>query len=347
MTSTSLPLTLALTLSTSLAVPAQAAAPRLCVFDIVGATGDAANMAKDYVLAMQKTGVSLETQVYTNEQAAADDFKGGKCQALMATAFRTRAFTPYAGSIDSLGATTVLRDGKVDEKASYEVVRKLVQTYASPQAANLMVENGFEVGGLFPFGAAYPVVKDRKLNSVEALAGKRIAAFDHDKAQALMVQRIGAQPVSSDIGKFAQQFNAGQVDMIAAPTLAYKPLELQKGMGAQGGMARFPLMILTYQVVLRPDAFPAGFGEKSRQHWVGEFDRAMQLIRNADAGIPASAWIELSPEQVQRYNAMLRDSRMEIAAKGIYDTRTLKVIKRVRCATNPAQGECSNPSEEG
>jgi len=101
-----------------------------------------------------------------------------------------------------------------------------------------------------------------------------------------MIQRIKAQPVSADINNFATQFNAGSIDMIAAPTLAYKPLELNKGLGAKGGIARFPLMILTYQVVLNPAKFPAGFGEKSRGYWAGQFDRAMALIGNADAGIP-------------------------------------------------------------
>ena len=323
------------------------AAQKVCVFDIVGATGDAYNMAKDYALAMQKEGVSLELKAYTNEAAAADDFRAGQCDALLATAFRTRQFNGVAGAIDSLGSTTVIRDGKIDLAGSYEVVRKVVQTFASPQAAKLMAEGQYEVGGIFPFGAAYPMVKDRGINTVEALAGKKIAAFDHDKAQALMIQRIGAQPVSADISNFATQFNAGSVDMIAAPTLAYKPLELSKGLGTKGGIARFPLMILTYQMVLSPSKFPAGYGEKSRGYWAGEFDRAMSLIRNADAGIPGGVWIDLTPEQARKYNTMLQESRLDIMAKGVYDKQGLKVIKKVRCAVNPAEAECKSANEEG
>ena len=68
------------------------------------------------------------------------------------------------------------------------------------------------------------------------------------------------------------------MNAIAAPTLAYKPLELNKGLGAKGGIARFPLMILTYQVVLNPaksrlasatfqmhanDAEHIGFGQRA------------------------------------------------------------------------------------
>jgi hypothetical protein len=329
----------------TVALSAQAAS--MCVFDIVGAGGDAFNMAKDYAVAMQKNGVSLDLKVYTNEATATDDFRAGKCDGLLATAFRTRQFNGMAGAIDTLGATTVVRDGKIDLPASYEVVRKVVATYASPQAAGLMVEGNYEVGGIFPFGAAYPVVADRANNTVESLAGKKIAAFDHDQAQALMIQRIGGQPVSADISNFSAKFNAGAVDMIAAPTLAYKPLELNKGIGTKGGIARFPLMILTYQVVLNKGQFPAGFGEKSRNHWLSEFDRAMRLIANADASIPATAWIELSAENIKKYNAMLRESRLAIAEKGVYNKAGLKVIKKVRCAANPAEAECSAVGEEG
>jgi hypothetical protein len=103
----------------------------------------------------------------------------------------------------------------------------------------------------------------------------------------------------------------------------------------------------TYQVVLNKGQFPAGFGEKSRNHWLSEFDRAMRLIANADASIPATAWIELSAENIKKYNAMLRESRLAIAEKGVYNKAGLKVIKKVRCAANPAEAECSAVGEEG
>lgn len=331
---------------TAVAVSAQAA-NSMCVFDIIGATGDAFNMAKDYAVAMQKNGVTVELKAYNNEGMAVSDFRAGKCDALMATAFRTREFNGVAGAIDSLGATTVVRDGKVDLPASYEVVRKVIQTFSSAQAAKLMVEGNYEVGGIVPFGAAYPMVNNRAIDSVEALAGKRIAALEYDKAQALMVERVGGKPVAVDINNLSAKFNGGEVDMIAAPTLAYKPLELNKGIGAKGGIARFPLLILTYQVVLNQSKFPAGFGEKSREHWVGEFDRAMKLVQNADASIPAATWMDVSPDHVKKYTNILRESRIAITGQGVYNKQGLKVIKKVRCAANPAEADCSSPSEEG
>jgi hypothetical protein len=322
------------------------AAQKVCVYDLLGASGDLFNMAKDYAVAMQKHGVSIELKGYTDERVATEDFRTGQCDAVIATAFRTRQFNSVAGAIDTLGSTTIVRDGKIDIQASYEVVRKLIQTYSSPAAGKLMVEGNYEIGGITPLGAAYPVVNDRKLNTVEALAGKRIASFDYDKAQAVMIQRIGAQPISADITNFSTKFNNGSVDMIAAPTLAYKPLELYKGIGKNGGIARFPILILTYQVVLNKPKFPEGFGEKSREYWSTQFDRSLQLIKQSDASIPPATWIELSPENSYKYTLMLRESRIDIAQKGLYDKRGLKVIKKIRCNVNPGDPECTTKSEE-
>jgi len=209
-----------------------------------------------------------------------------------------------------------------------------------------MVEGNYEIGGNIPLGAAYPVVNDRKINTVEALAGKRIASFDYDKAQAVMIQRIGAQPISADITNFSTKFNNGSVDMIAAPMLAYKPLELYKGIGKNGAIARFPILILTYQVVLNKTKFTDGFGEHSRQYWLSQFDRALQLIKQADASVPPGTWMDLSPENSYKYTLMLRESRIDIAQKGLYDKRGLKVIKKIRCSVNPGDPECATKSEE-
>ena len=323
-------------------------AQRFCVFDILGAAGDMYSMAKDYAVAMQRHDVDLELKAYNNELRATEAFKNGECEALVATAFRTRQFNAVAASVDSLGSTTILRNGKVDMPATYEVLRRLIQTYAalSPQVTKLMTNGIYEVGGIVPIGAAYPFVNDRKLHSPESLAGKRISAFDYDKAQAAMIQRINAVPVSTDISNFHTKFNAGQLDMMAAPTMAYKPLELQKGMGNKGGVARFPLMIVSYQMIFNRNKFPEGFGEKSREFWMSQFDRTLQVIRTADSTIPPMAWIDIEPEDAVKYTLLLRESRIQLAQQGLYDKRGLKVIKRIRCHVNPSDSECATKSEE-
>ena len=68
----------------------------------------------------------------------------------------------------------------------------------------------------------------------------------------IMVQRVGAQAVLSDISNFAAKFNNGQVDMVGALCLCLtKPLELNKGLGANGVMWNFPVLHVTADLVLR------------------------------------------------------------------------------------------------
>ena len=330
-----------------LSSPAQAA-QKICVYDFIGASGDLFNMARDYALAMQREGVTMELKGFNDEAVALEAYRSGQCDGFMGTAFRTRQFNAVAASIDSLGATTIVRKGNVDMPASYEVMRKLIQTYAapSPQVAKLMTNGEHEVAGIAPAGAAYPFVNERRLKSVEALAGKRIVAFDYDKAQAAMIQRIKAIPVSATISNFHLKFNSGQADMMAAPTIAYLPLELGKGLGSKGAVVRFPLLLVSYQVVIRHDRFPDGFGAKSRTYWAGQFDRVMQLIRRADATIPPSLWEDLDPDDAVKYTLLLRESRIQLTQQGLYDKRGLRVLKRIRCHVNPGDTECETKLEE-
>ena len=321
------------------------AGQKLCVYDLLGSVGDISSMARDYAVAAKAMGADIAVKTYTDERVATEDLLAGQCDAVMATGFRTRQFNPVAASIDSLGASTIIRGDKLDMPGSYNVVHKTIATFASPAAAGLMVRGNYEVGGIIPFGTAYPVVNDRNIKTVEALAGKRIASFDYDKAQAIMIQRIGAQPVSADITNFAGKFNNGSVDFIAAPAMAYRPLELYRGIGTKGAINRFPILILTYQIILNKTKFPEGFGEKSRQYWLGQYDRAIALVNKAEKDIPASTWGELTPDNMIKYTIMLRDSRIAIADQGVYDKTGLKIIKKVRCSINPADSECATNSE--
>ncbi len=318
---------------------------RLCVYDLLGSAGDIYNMAKDYAVAAQKDGVKFVLKGYSDERVATQDFIAGQCDAVFATGLRTRPFNPVAGAMDAFGASTVGRNGKIDIEAGYDVVRKTVQVFASPATAPLMINGHYEVGGIIPFGTAYPFVRDRRINTVEALAGKRIATFDYDKTQALLAQKIGAQPVSADITNFAGKFNNGAVDLIAAPAAAYRPLELYRGLGTAGTIHRFPFVVLTYQLILNKSSFPEGYGAKSRVYWLSQFDRAVALIRKAEKDIPKSAWSEVSDKVLSDYTVLLRESRIAAADQGIYDKQGLKIIKRVRCSINPGDAECSSSSE--
>ena len=338
---------LALASAALMTVAGQASAKNLlCIWDVAGKSGDIYNAAIDYALAMQKSaGVEITLKTYIDERVAVEDFRAGQCDGVMATSFRIKPFNGVSSSMDSIGSTTIVRNNKIDMAGSYEVVRRVIQAFASPGAAKMMVEGNYEVGGIFPLGAAYPIVRDRAWNSVEALSGKKIAAFDYDKAQGTMIQRIGAQPVSVDVTNIGPRFNNGFVDMVTLPAVAYKPLELYKGIGTKGAIGRFPVMITTVQMVFNRSKFPEGYGEKSRNFWLSQFDRAMGLIANAEKGIPAATWDDLPPENVPKYVLMLREARIEIGRQGMYNKQALNIVKRARCSVNAADSECLTKNE--
>lgn len=320
-------------LAASVSVQANAA-NKICVFDVLGAQGDAYGLMKDYALAATKMGAAVDLKAYTDERTAAEDFKAGQCDGVLLTGMRGRQFNKFTGSLDSIGAIP-----------TYAVMEKAIATLANPALAPRMVEGKFEVAGVAPAGAAYLFVKSRSINHVDKLAGKKIAIFDYDKSQAKMVQKVGAQPVSSDISNFGAKFNNGAVDIIAAPAMAYKPLELYKGLGKDGAIVRFPIAQLTFQLFIDKDKFPANFGQASRKYWDGQYSRSMRLINKAEKDVPASVWLDLPANDKEGYVVLLRDARISLTKEGIYDPMMMKMLKKIRCSIESGNAECSTNLE--
>lgn len=336
---------IALTLAGPTSSLADTPAPTLCVWDILGKSGDVYNLVLDHSLHMARLGMPFTLRAYTDERVAAEDYRAGQCAGLVVTGFRARGFNAISGSIDSMGSALVLRDGAVDMAGSYEALRRVIGALFSPQGAKLMREGAHEVGGILPVGAAFPMIRDRQATRIDQLAGQRIGVFDQDKPQGLLIQQLGAQAVSVDIANVATKFNNGMVDMIHLPAITYRPFELAKGMGTRGTVVRVPAMFPTVQLIVQADKLPSGFGEASRQFWLAQFDRQMQTIQRAEASIPPQVWSEVTPKALPVYVEALRQGRLAGAREGYYAKRTLNLLKKARCATNPAQGECLNATE--
>lgn len=314
------------------ATPAQAA--KLCVWDVMGASGDVFTMMKDYSIEAKKWGVNFDLKPYTDEKIAAEDLKAGQCDGVVMTGMRGRQFNPFTGSLDSIGGIP-----------SYKAMGDVIATLAKPGAAKFMSNGNYEVVGIAPMGAAFLFVNDRSINNVSKLSGKKIAVLDYDKAQAKMVQKVGAQPVSSDVTNFAGKFNNGSVDIVGSPAAAFKPLELYKGLGTKGAIVRFPLAQLTIQIIVRKDRIPEGFGAKSRDYMVTRFDQALKMINKAEAEIGKQYWMDLPAADKEKYNIMLRDARISLTQEGIYDKNMMKILKRVRCQLEPSNAECAQNLE--
>lgn len=306
-----------------------------CVFDIIGSQGPIFDIMKDYKLAALNWGVELEMKAYTDEKIAAEDFKAGKCDAVAISGLRGRAFNSFTGTIDSIGSIPTDKHMKV-----------VLQKLASPKLAKYMVNGEYEIAGIAPGGAAYLYTKDRAIDTVGELSGKKIAILEFDKSQSVLVESVGASPVSVSIANVGPMFNNGSVDIIAAPAIAYEALELYKGLGDNGAIVNFALAQITLQIIMRHAEFPEGFGQKSREYVWSQYDRSQELIDASTKSIKPSYWLEIPEEDKVGYREMFRQSRIKLREMGIYDGKMLTFLSKVRCAVNSSLAECTAKDRE-
>jgi hypothetical protein len=323
-----------------LAPLASAQTVSMCVFDVIGANGDVYNMIKDYALEMKAHGVDFQLKPYTDEGVAVGDFNAGQCDAVAATDIRIRPFNRFTGSVGAVGALP-----------TYDDLKTLLATLAQPKAAPLMKQGDYEVLGIVPAGAGYLFVNDRTIDTAGELAGKRIATLDYQKDAIHMVNFVKATVVPSDITNFAGKFNNGSVDLAYAPAFAYQALELYKGIGDKGGIVDYPLAQLTIQIIARNDALSDDLAQQSREVAWGMFPQAMNLITSQEEGIPDDTWIRIPEKDVQGYQEMFRQNRLEMrdgidGAPSVYDPKMLSLLSKIRCASHPEASECTASNRE-
>lgn len=316
----------------------QASKVTVCVFDLQKNAGETYKMMQEWALAAKGWGVEVNLLSQTDEAIIDNDFKAGKCDAAFMTSMRARPYNTFVGSIDSLGGVP-----------SNEVASQVIRYVLSPAAAKKMTTdlkgNKYEVAGVSPIGSAYIFVRDRAIDSIEKASGKKFAVLGHDDAQKIMVQRVGAQAELSDVSNFVNKFNNGQVDMVGAPAYAYKPLEIYKGLGTKGAMFNFPVLHVTADLVLRADKFPAGFGQKSRDWFTKQLPKSMAVVKRLESEIPAKYKMDLKPEDKLKYQKLLREGRMDLTKRGIYDKGMMTILKKARCQADKTNFECSLPGE--
>lgn len=316
----------------------------LCVFDVIGANGDAYNLLKGYVLEMKGLGIDLSMRPYTDEGVALGDFLSGQCDILAATDLRTRRFNRFTGSISGVGAIP-----------TYKELTTVLNTLAGEKAAGLMKSEGYEVLGIMPVGAGYLFVNDRSIDTAGELAGKRMATLEYQQDAIHMVNYVKATVVPSDITNFGGKFNNGMVDACYAPAFAYSALELYKGVGEKGGIIKYPLAQLTIQLIAKDELFDDATAQKSRDLIYGMLDKAMTLIEKNEAAIPADKWVTLNAKDIEGYQEMFRQNRLQLRdgkdsagnkVAQVYDPKMMTLLRKVRCSTTPSAAECTTGDKE-
>ncbi|HHO49713.1 MAG TPA: hypothetical protein ENK18_02310 [Deltaproteobacteria bacterium] len=322
----------------SLLGPATASAETrsLCVFDPAGRSGDYFDLMSKYAIQASTWGVDVEIRPYTDEETAAKDYEAGQCDGVAATGVRLQRFNRFSSSIEAIGGLP-----------DYGLLKQMIRTLSTSAGASAkLTHNGNTTIGFIPVGAVYLFVRDRSIDTVPELAGKRIATLDYDKASVFMVDRIGAIVVPADLGSLGPKFNNGDVDACYVSAPVYEPFELHRGLGTNGGIIRAPLAQATIQVMIRESRFPEGFVEKSRADLLARFDTALNHIQRSEANIPERYWIDIPSDTLQAWDTMFQGVRVALRdQEHAYDGAMLTVMKQLRCAQDSSRSECAENKE--
>ena len=307
---------------------------QVCVFDLLGKAGESYKFLEEWALVSKKWGAQVQLISFQDEDLADKAFQNDKCDAVYMTSMRARTYNKFAGSIDALG-------GVPSNKIAQKAVDYVLDPRNTKRMTTTLQGENYEVAGIGLIGSAYIFVKDRSLNTIEKAQGKKFAILHYDRAQRVMVERVGAVPVMSDISNFIKKFNTGEVDVVAAPAYAYKPLEIEKGLGSKGAMLNFPVVNVTADLIVRPERFPAQFGEQSRQWFLQKIPQSFAMVQRLEAAIPSKIKMQLSKEDKEKYQRLLREGRIDLTKQGVYDPGMMRVLKKARCTVERTNFECS------
>ncbi|WP_417212206.1 putative solute-binding protein [Acinetobacter venetianus] len=306
----------------------------VCVFDLLGKAGDTFKVTEEWAVMAKSWQADIRLIPYQDEAKAQNDFDAGRCDAVYMTSMRARKYNRFAGSIDAIGGVT---SNHVAQKAISFALdkrnkRRLLATVDNQK---------YEVAGILQFGLAYVFVHDRNLNTIEKAKGKKFAYLHYDVAQKVIVDSLEMVSVPSEISDFVKKFNSNQVDVIAAPAYAYKPLEIERGIASGGAMFSFPVVNITGDLIIRPEKFPTNFGIRSREWFVTQLPKSFAMVKRLENEIPAKYKLKLPKEDEVRYQQILRDGRISLTKQGVYDPIMMSVLKRARCTVERTSSECS------
>ena len=306
----------------------------VCVFDLLGKAGDTFKVTEEWAVMAKSWHADIRLIPYQDEAKAQNDFDAGRCDAVYMTSMRARKYNRFAGSIDAIGGVT---SNHVAQKAISFALdkrnkRRLLATVDNQK---------YEVAGILQFGLAYVFVHDRNLNTIEKAKGKKFAYLHYDVAQKVIVDSLEMVSVPSEISDFVKKFNSNQVDVIAAPAYAYKPLEIERGIASGGAMFSFPVVNITGDLIIRPEKFPTNFGIRSREWFVTQLPKSFAMVKRLENEIPTKYKLKLPKEDEVRYQQILRDGRISLTKQGVYDPIMMSVLKRARCTVERTSFECS------
>ena len=303
----------------------------LCVFDVVGAQGDTANIIKDYVLVAKQWQVDIQPKIYTHLGKAMKDFEENRCDGIVADNFTTKKYNNFMSTVGAVGAIP-----------NYQVSQQVFQALASPRLAHKFNQSTYEVVGYIPYGFAYLFTKDRSLNSIHDIEGKRIGVMQSDPAQRRMAQKLGLVPVAMNIDNVAQKFKNDEFDLLPIPLIAYQAFDGKTILGEKGGVVNYPLSMVSMNVIFKKGKYPVDLGQKSRNWFSQQSGKMIQNAQNWQSHLPPHIFYELSKIDYPTYDRLISQLRKEFIENKSYDATMITLIRHLRCQQDPKYIECNN-----
>ncbi len=316
----------------------------ICFFDIQGKNGEFYNRAKDTALIAQRWNVFINYKVFMDERLVSEHFKAKECEAAAMLTTRAAQFNAFIGTIDAIGAIN-----------SYEQMKLTLKTLLDPRLIPFTITEPYQVLFVIPIGANFLFLKNKTINSIERMANKKFAVLDWDKSRSMIVEKIGGQARTADLSNIFGLFNNGHTDIVALPALIFQPFEMARGLGSEGGIFQPPISQMTASLVINRDLLKLKlpdldskldiFRAIQTQFFDQLIDQLFSNIMKIESNIPERYWVKPSPQNLASFESVLREARISLAIDGYYDYRMLKILKKVRCKTNPSHHECSENRE--
>ena len=308
---------------------ANAKTVRWCVYDFAGQNGDVMSLMKDYALASKHWGVDAKLKVYAEDQLALQDFKDNKCDAVMASSFVTRPYSHFGGTLNAVGLIP-----------NHKVAEQVFLSLADPKLAPYMVEEQTEMVGWFPVGSAYFMVQDRAINSITHLAGLKVGVMKEDPSQTRLARRIGAIPYYINFKTASVQFLQREIDVLPAPIYAYSAFDLHHSLGKKGGVINYPISYISLNAIIKKDAFPAKYGQLSRNWFKAKTPTMMNNVLNWERSMPNKYWYDLPLSERQAYQRLVVQLRKEFIDSKVYHPILINLVLKNHCKIEVNYFEC-------
>jgi hypothetical protein len=271
----------------------------------------------------------LKFDTFKNEKDAIQAFDQNKCSGLVASNFNTYRYNHFMGSTGGIGLISNNR-----------VARMLLQLLTNTNVEKRMLDQNYEVLGMIPIGTAYMIMNTQQINKVSQLKNKTIGILENNPPQLALVQSVSAKPVYVDFATAVDSFKQKKIDILAAPAYGVLPYNLKKEFGESTQVVNFPVAYFAINIVIRPQAYPNGFGHQIRTWFVKNSNVLAAQAMQWENHLPAYYWADISGYEKQGYEALVAKIRNRYVDSGYYDAYFVELIKRLRCLDDPKYLEC-------